>query len=127
MMRCCDCEFRKECRDAENVLTAFVRCDMRDRFLKEKKEKEMTNADHIRSTCCKYCFDASVDNEIEGYDFSYHSIGKAENGFRFLFRNGGSKPIAILFEKWNVNQWNLIGIYKPKYCPECGRPLKEDE
>lgn len=62
-MRCCDCEFRQECRDADRVLTAFVRCYMRDKFLKEKKEKGkkekwMTNADYMRSM---------TDDELAAY------------------------------------------------------------
>jgi hypothetical protein len=35
-MRCCDCEFRKGCKDEDTVLTAFVRCSIREEKLKQK-------------------------------------------------------------------------------------------
>ena len=35
-MRCCDCEFRYKCEESENVLTAFLSCDRRNKFLSEK-------------------------------------------------------------------------------------------
>lgn len=46
-MRCCDCEFRNQCDEAEKVLTSFAKCYKRDRLLKEQKMQ--TNADKIRS------------------------------------------------------------------------------
>lgn len=38
-MRCCDCEFRKECRDEDTVLTCFVKCNIREEKLKRKAEQ----------------------------------------------------------------------------------------
>ena len=35
-MRCCDCEFRKDCRNEDTVLTAFVKCNIREKKLKQK-------------------------------------------------------------------------------------------
>ena len=35
-MRCCDCEFRKECRDEDTVLTCFVKCNIREEKLKQE-------------------------------------------------------------------------------------------
>lgn len=39
-MRCCDCEFRKECRDEDIVLTCFVKCNIREEKLKQKAEQD---------------------------------------------------------------------------------------
>lgn len=39
-MRCCDCEFRKECRDVDTVLTCFVKCNIREKKLKQKAEQD---------------------------------------------------------------------------------------
>ena len=39
-MRCCDCEFRKECRDEQTILTCFVKCNIRDKKLKQKAEQD---------------------------------------------------------------------------------------
>lgn len=39
-MRCCDCEFRKECRDEDTVLTCFVKCNIREEKLKQKAEQD---------------------------------------------------------------------------------------
>ena len=35
-MRCCHCEFRKECRDEDTVLTCFVKCNIHEEKLKQK-------------------------------------------------------------------------------------------
>ena len=32
-MRCCDCQFRKDCKHRKNDLTAFERCHLRDCIL----------------------------------------------------------------------------------------------
>lgn len=36
-MRCCDCEFRKECKDIETVLTAFAGCNIREQKIKQRE------------------------------------------------------------------------------------------
>lgn len=36
----CDCEFRKECRDEDTVLTCFVKCYIREKKLKQKAEQD---------------------------------------------------------------------------------------
>lgn len=50
-MRCCDCEFRRQCDEREQVLTAFVKCYKRDALLanKTRSAAPATNADHIRA------------------------------------------------------------------------------
>ena len=73
---------------------------------------------------CRCCFDASVDPELEGCDLSYHDVGDAQRYKRIMVRSGGGKPMILMFEEWSGQQWNTVGIYEPKFCPECGRPLK---
>lgn len=81
--------------------------------------------EHIdREKGCRCCFDASVDPELEGCDLSYHDVGDAQRYKRIMVRSGGGKPMILMFEEWSGQQWNTVGIYEPKFCPECGRPLK---
>jgi len=77
-----------------------------------------------REKGCRCCFDASVDPELEGCDLSYHDVGDAQRYKRIMVRSGGGKPMILMFEEWSGQQWNTVGIYEPKFCPECGRPLK---
>lgn len=54
--------------------------------------------------------------------------GEHEKGYRALLRSGDGRPTAILFEKWTDGVgWTTIGHYQPKYCPNCGRELKEND
>lgn len=85
--------------------------------LKEREE---------RQTGCWVCLDASLDPELEGCDLSYHGVGNAEQCHRIIIRSGAGKPMAIMFEEWSGKQWNAVGIYEPKFCPVCGRKLKEE-
>ena len=41
-MRCCDCEFRKECRSTKNDLTGFASCRLRESYLAKYKVVETT-------------------------------------------------------------------------------------
>lgn len=77
-----------------------------------------------RSKGCRFCFDATLEPDLEGCDLSYHDVGKSAPHKRIMFRAGDKKPIAIMFEEWSGNQWHTVGIYETKFCPECGRPLK---
>jgi hypothetical protein len=39
------------------------------------------------------------------------------------------EPLMIEVSRWNdkINpqQWQLVGYYYPKFCPECGRKIDE--
>lgn len=83
--------------------------------LREKLEREKG---------CRVCFDASIEPELEGCDLSYHTVGAAGQGHRIMIRSGNGKPMAFISEEWGGKQWNTVGIYEPKFCPECGRKLK---
>lgn len=45
---------------------------------------------------------------------------------------GWGRPMRILFEQRrrvhpnrNEEAWTTVGIYEPKFCPNCGRELRE--
>lgn len=46
-----------------------------------------------------------------------------------MFRTGDRKNTAIIIEKWSEEHHRNIDIgeYVPKYCPECGRKLFEND
>lgn len=46
-MRCCDCEFRKECNEQDTVLTCFVKCNIREEKLKQEVETLKDNNEHL--------------------------------------------------------------------------------
>lgn len=80
-----------------------------------------------RSKGCRFCFDATIEPDLEGCDLSYHYVGESEQKKRIMIRSGNGKPMAIMFEELSGNQWHTVGIYEPKFCPMCGRPLKGED
>ena len=78
---------------------------------------------------CGMCINEYTDPELNSdNDLSYISIREHEKGYRALLRSGDGRPTAILFEKWTDGAgWTTIGHYQPKYCPNCGRELKEND
>jgi len=61
-------------------------------------------------------------------DLSYKSIGCTDQDHNMLIRSGGGKPTEIIVQQWNdMFQCNeIVGVYKMKYCSECGRKLIEN-
>lgn len=82
----------------------------------------------VSSPGCHYCDNAMTVPELSSdEDLSYKSVGDCVNQVRILFRTGDRKPTALLFERWRENYgWETIGNYIPKFCPECGRKLFEN-
>lgn len=80
---------------------------------------------------CYMCNNANVDPELtHDNDLSYHSIGATDKEHRMMFRSGARRPTEIEIEKRVQRKdraWDLIGFYRPKYCPECGRELIENK
>lgn len=80
-------------------------------------------------TACYMCNNAHVDPDLNcDNDLSYYGIGEAVFQYRILFRSGDDRPTSILFEKWGGDTgWRSIAYYNPKYCPNCGRELSENQ
>lgn len=75
---------------------------------------------------CRMCDSAYTNPELDSdHDLSYISIGECVPGYRMLFRSGDGRPTEILFEMWK-GEWKTIGFYRPKFCPNCGRELREN-
>lgn len=56
------------------------------------------------------------------------SIGDSSNGYRMMYCSGNGKPPRIEVETWEEKiGWYKIGVYYPKYCPNCGREIREYE
>ena len=64
---------------------------------------------------CRFC--------CEDENFAYFVIGDTGKDSRLLMRSGGAMPLVILYEKFSQKRWHTLGVYTPKFCPECGRKL----
>ena len=96
---------------------------------------------------CYFCFNAYVDAELprtedelyfsdeltDDNDSVSHTVGNKTDGFQIFLNSGGGEPVNIELCQWRENGyrgqpgWNTIGIYYPKFCPECGIKLVEYE
>ena len=89
---------------------------------------------------CKYCFNARIyeptEEEIllgnvldDNNDSSSHVVGeKNMRPYRSIMINSGNgEPLNIEFLEWasTRERWETVGLYHPKFCPECGRRLDE--
>lgn len=82
--------------------------------------------DEVKS--CGMCVNAYIDPDLDNeHDLSFFVIGSCAKRYRILFRSGASRPTEILFERHHGSDgWHCFGVYRPKYCPNCGRELKEN-
>lgn len=82
----------------------------------------------IKMNACRMCDSAYTNPELSSDgDLSYFTIGECEKGYRAMLRSGDNRPVEIIFEKWSDTAgWLTIGCYQPKFCPNCGRELKEN-
>ena len=78
---------------------------------------------------CYFCHNASVDPELNSdNDLSYLSLGVMSKGYSMHMRSGAGTHTVLIISKLDkfINQTYDIGIYKMKFCPECGRKLIEN-
>lgn len=81
---------------------------------------------------CHVCENATVNPNLSPeYDLQYTNIGMdttSIKGTSLMIRTGDRRATAIVVSQWNkdLNCNEDIAIYKPKFCPECGRPLFEN-
>lgn len=79
---------------------------------------------------CGMCDNAFVNPELRpDNDLSYITLGNFVDRKRMMLRSGAGKPVQILVEEYDQKsmRWGLIGYYTPKFCPNCGRKLVENE
>lgn len=79
---------------------------------------------------CKFCNNVATDSELtENNDLSYTSLGVCEDGYCIFFKTGDGRPTEILFEdRKNLKTLTRCAAYYiPKFCPECGRELTENQ
>ena len=87
---------------------------------------------------CPVCFNAYVYNSLpkveEDYfdeglndtnDFGSRTVGTSNNGFQMYINSGGGRPLEIETCQWTNDKWHTMAVYRPKFCPECGRALTE--
>ena len=80
---------------------------------------------------CVFCLNArsDPDNELTDYnDASSFSIGKHAETYHGFFNTGDHRNINIEVTRWNPqeNQNETVFRYFPKFCPQCGRDLRND-
>ena len=78
---------------------------------------------------CKMCENAHTNPDLRDVDdMRYTCIGDFGDGHRAFFCTGGDVPTVITFEKTlGGSGCYLFGRYYPKFCPNCGRRLTENE
>ena len=86
---------------------------------------------------CDFCLNAFTCDIEPGYDSSSVCVGIAEEKYHMHFNSAsqGNPPVSITVETWRDDAYyrghkgcNVdIAKYAPKYCPECGRRIKEND
>ena len=90
--------------------------------------EKLPKVEHEAKQPCHMCDSAFVNEELTRYDdLSYVSLGNFFLGYRAMIRSGDGKPVEILIEQWNDQVWEEVGRYRPKFCPNCGRELVENQ
>jgi hypothetical protein len=81
---------------------------------------------------CRFCANnrTNPEWELDEDQVSYAmTIGRAGKGHRIMLNKNPYRPLEIEFSQWNENlktpQWQTVGYYYPKFCPECGRKIDE--
>ena len=81
---------------------------------------------------CRFCANnrTNPEWELDEEQVSYAMTrGKFEKGFRIMLNKNPHRPLCIEFDHWRDDlktpQYQLVGYYYPKFCPECGRKIDE--
>ena len=83
-------------------------CDVAISALQEREE---------RSKVCRFCFDATLEPDLEGCDLSYHYVGAVSYTHldvykRQVFRYRGD-PLSAVWTFRSADAFRAWGIYRP--------------
>lgn len=95
---------------------------------RQQYEKGYADGARTQRPPCHMCLNALVDDELtHSNDLSYHGIGRSYcSEHRLLFAAGDREPPRILVEERSPRgTWETIGVYRPRFCPNCGREIVE--
>lgn len=86
---------------------------------------------------CDFCLNAFNSDIEQGFDSCSISVGSVSEGYRMYINSSScyQAPVHISVDTWREYAYyrghkgcNVdIAIYAPKYCPECGRRIKEND
>lgn len=81
---------------------------------------------------CYMCDNARINDDLtDETDFGSFSLGSFncdfDKGYHAMISTGYSKPLRVKFSHYNekIREWEIVGIFYPKYCPNCGREIYE--
>lgn len=78
---------------------------------------------------CRYCSNArTMPGLTDDNDLSYSTVGNAEKNASLMIAAGSGIPVRIEANVWDdkMERNRTIAVYKPNFCPECGRDLRND-
>ena len=103
---------------------------------------EPVNESNQIKSYCGFCFNSRVYHPTEEElqdpfrseltdenDFSSICVGHSCNGHNLYLSSGAGRPMRFEVFAYNekIRENQLVGLYSPKFCPECGRALTEYE
>lgn len=77
---------------------------------------------------CRWCNSYRIDPDLNpDNDFHAGCIGTTTDKNQIMMCSGYNEAPRIEFNRWNPSdqRWHTVGIYYPKFCPECGREISE--
>ena len=74
---------------------------------------------------CAMCENALIEWTFsDAEDFCMHCFGEFDRDYQMFYRSVVGEPLCMVVEKYNGDDWDVVGIYYPSYCPCCGRKLE---
>lgn len=92
-MRCCDCEFRKDCKEVENDLVSFALCSTRITLLSEKHlANKLSRIAQIDKLKASYGFDFPMKAKFKRNENTIYTIMDFADGEEIEFYGMCEKP-----------------------------------
>lgn len=78
---------------------------------------------------CRFCLENNHSRISVGRTISSLKEYAPQNQYNITIESGAGKPLRIEVTFWTEygRIGHEIGIYEPKFCPECGRKLVEQQ